>query len=515
MITARRPCDEALIRAGAPDSSCVGSGTWVLAVTILGSSMAFIDSTVVNVALPALQSALHASVSQIQWITESYDLLGASLLLLGGALGDLYGRARVFTFGVLLFTAASILCGFAPSVAWLIAARSVQGVGSALLVPTSLALLSASFDERERGRAIGIWSAFTSITTGFGPVLGGWIVEHASWRWIFFINVPIAVAVVAITQLRVPESRNQQTARRRLDWQGTILATLGLGAITYALIEAPHGSVGVKPIAVFGLLALGAFVLVEARSPAPMMPLELFRSRNFSAANLLTFFLYAALGGIFFFLPLDLIQVQRYSATQAGGAMLPFIVLMFVFSGWAGSLVDRFGPRLPLTVGPFLTAIGFALFLRTGASSNYWTTWFPAMVVLGVGMVITVAPLTTTVMSAVPQTQAGAASGINNAVSGVAGLLAVAVFGWMLYAGFNHSLDQRLDALALSPAERRQVDRERPKLAGAQTSDPRVQQAIGESFVAGYRVTMWVAIGLALASGVVTMVMMEKPNKPI
>jgi EmrB/QacA subfamily drug resistance transporter len=481
----------------------------VLAAAVLGSSMAFIDGTVVNVALPALQSAFHATVSDVQWVIESYSLLLSSLLLLGGSLGDIYGRAKVFTLGVILFAFGSAACGLAPSITALIAARSVQGAGAALLVPGSLALISAAFPEKERGRAIGTWSGFTSITAALGPVLGGWIVEHISWRWVFFINLPIAAVVVLITVWRVPESRNPD-ATGKLDWPGAILATFGLGAITFALIEAQRGGLATKLAGVLGVLALGGFLLVERRSPAPMVPLTLFRSRDFAAANLLTFFLYAALSGLLFFVPLNLIQVQHYSATQAGAALLPFIVLMFLLSRWSGGLIGRFGARGPLTVGPLIAAIGFALFLRGGVEGDYWTTFFPAVVVLGLGMAVSVAPLTTTVMTAVPQSQAGTASGINNAVSRVAGLLAIALFGLILYRVFDHALDQRLSALPLAPEERRQIDQQRPKLAAAQTSDPRAQAAIAESFVSGFDVVVWISVGLAAASSLSAFVMMDK-----
>ncbi len=485
----------------AASSSSTAHGSWILAATILASSMAFIDGTVVNVALPALQTALRATVSDVQWVVESYALLLASLLLVGGSLGDLYGRRRVFLAGVVLFALGSAWCGVSGSIFSLILARAVQGVGAALLVPGSLALISSSFPAAERGRAIGTWSGFTAITASIGPVLGGWLVEHASWRWVFFINLPLAVVVVALTLWRVPESRDE-TAGRHLDWAGAALATVGLGSVTFALIEAPRGGPAIAISATAGVAALVAFLLVEARSRVPMVSLALFRSRNFSGANLLTFFLYAALGGLLFFFPLDLIQVQHYSATEAGAALLPLILLIFLLSRWSGGLLAHYGARLPLTVGPLLAALGFALFLRTGIGGTYWATFFPAVLVLGLGMAISVAPLTTAVMNAVPREQAGVASGVNNAVSRIASLLAVASFGLVLVGGFNRSLDQRLARLPLTTAERRQIDTERPKLAAAQASNPAAQRAIAESFVSGYHLVIAAAVVLAAASAV-------------
>jgi len=476
------------------------NGLWILVATILASSMAFIDGTVVNVALPALQVALHASVSGIQWVVESYALLLASLLLLGGSMGDMYGRRRMFLFGVGVFVLASTWCGLAQSMTSLIVARGVQGVGAAFLVPGSLALISASFAANKRGRAIGTWSGFTAITASVGPVLGGWLVQHFSWRWVFFINLPLAVVVVFVTLWRVPESRNANEGRH-LDWQGAVLATVGLGAITFGLVEGHGGGVVVWACFVGGLVALAAFLMVEAHSPEPMVSLGLFRSRDFSGANLLTFLLYGAINGILFFFPLDLIQVQRYSATQAGAALLPLILLVFVLSRWAGGLVVRYGARMPLTIGPMVVALGFVLFLRPGIGGSYWTTFFPAVVSLGVGMAISVAPLTTAVMESVSVDEAGMASGINNAVSRMAGLLAIAVFGLVLASGFNRALDRSLARMQeVSPAVRENVDRQRSQLAGGQTSDSRIRQAIDDAFLSGYRDVIWLSVGLSLLS---------------
>jgi EmrB/QacA subfamily drug resistance transporter len=469
--------------------------------------MAFIDGTVVNVALPALQTNLNATAADVQWVIESYALLLSALLLVGGSLGDHYGRRRVFVLGVLIFAVASGLCGFAGNIHQLIAARAVQGFGAALLVPGSLAIISNSFSEQERGRAIGVWSGFSAITTGIGPVLGGWLIEHVSWRAVFFINLPLAFVVVLISLRHIAE--NSELERTRVDWLGAILAALGLGALVYALIKSSQ--VGFNDRSVIMALAAGVMVLVlflfiESRLSQPMLPLTLFRSRTFAGTNLLTFLLYAALGGTLFFLPLNLIQVQGYSPTAAGAVLLPFIVIMSLLSRWAGGLVARYGPKIPLIVGPLITAVGYLLFLRPGIGGSYWRNFFPPVVVLGLGMAVTVAPLTTTVMSSLAQDRAGVASGVNNAVARTASLVAIAVFGVVMLQVFKTNLGHRLMSSNLPVSVSQSLQTQSLKLAAIDIPEnvnhethQLIRRAIDESFVSGFRLVM--VIGAVLAAG--------------
>ncbi|HMF88480.1 MAG TPA: DHA2 family efflux MFS transporter permease subunit, partial [Gemmatimonadaceae bacterium] len=352
--------------------------------TILASSMTFIDGTVVNVALPALQAELNATITDVQWVVEAYALFLGALILVGGAMGDQLGRKRVFLFGVVSFTAASILCGVATSARLLIIARAVQGVGAAFLVPGSLAIISATFSDAERGRAIGTWSGFSAITTAIGPVVGGWLIDHVSWRAAFFLNIPLAVIVLVLSRF-IEESRDPSRTKR-IDWMGALLAVIGLGGVVFGLLEWPRLGPGHPPVIgslTLGVVCLALLVIVERRAQNPMLPLDLFRSRTFTLANVLTLLLYGALGVVFFLLPLYLIQVEHYSATAAGAALVPFAVIMFALSRWAGGLVARVGPRLPLTTGPVIAAIGVVLFARDGADASYWTTVFPAVCLLG------------------------------------------------------------------------------------------------------------------------------------
>ena len=510
-VVLQEACDENVIRSGPAAAACSKTrGRWILAATILASSMAFIDGTVVNVALPALQTNLNATAADVQWVIEAYALLLSALLLVGGSLGDHYGRRRVFVLGVVIFAFASGLCGFAANIPQLIAARAVQGFGAALLVPGSLAIISNSFSEQERGRAIGVWSGFSAITTGIGPVLGGWLIEHVSWRAVFFINVPLACVVVFISLRHVREQ--SEGGSTRVDWLGAMLAAFGLGALVYGLIESSQ--VGFKDRSVILALAAGVavlilFLLVEARLSQPMLPLTLFRSRTFAGTNLLTFLLYAALGGTFFFLPLNLIQVQHYSPAAAGAAFLPFILIMSLLSRWSGGLVSRYGPRIPLIVGPLITAVGYLLFLVPGIGGNYWINFFPPVVVLGLGMAVTVAPLTTTVMSSLAQDRAGIASGVNNAVARTASLIAIAVLGVVMLRVFEAGLDQRLSSTNLPQSVAQNLQTQSIKLAAidipqnlhVETRDA-IRRAIDESFVSGFRWVIVIGAALAAASAV-------------
>jgi EmrB/QacA subfamily drug resistance transporter len=483
---------------------------WTLVATILGSAMTFIDGTVVNVALPALQADLHATITDVQWVVASYSLFLSALLLVGGSLGDQLGRKRVFIAGVAVFTGASVLCGLASSPRLLIGARALQGIGAAFLVPGSLAIINATFDGAERGRAIGTWSGFSAITTAIGPVLGGWLIERVSWRSAFFLNGPLAATVVALSVVFMKESKDSSRGKG-IDWTGGALAVFGLGGIVLGLIEWPalgarHPIVLAAPL--LGVVMLVALVIVEGRGRSPMMPLKVFRSRTFSLANALTLLLYAALAMVMFLVPLVLIQVQHYTATQAGAAIVPFAVIMFAGSRWAGGLIGRVGPRLPLTIGPAVAAVGIAMFVMTRVGGSYWSAVFPAVCLMGAGMTITVAPLTTTVMGAVETAHSGVASGINNAVSRVAGLLAIAVFGVLLANSFNARIQPRLDELRLPAEARQQVERELPKMAGAELGRTSmsgaqrrdVQERLDEAFVEAFRVVMLGCAGLALAA---------------
>jgi EmrB/QacA subfamily drug resistance transporter len=506
----RPPCDEGVIRAAADAPGCAERARpWVLAATILGSSMAFIDGSVVTVALPAIQADLTMSVAGAQWVANAYMLMLGALILAGGSAGDRFGRRRVFALGVAIFTVASVACGLAPNTAALIAARAAQGAGGALLVPGSLSIISAAFPADERGKAIGTWAGFSALTTAVGPVLGGWLVDALSWRAIFFINVPIALLTLGLAFWQVPESRDALDGGT-VDWPGALLAVLGLAGLAYGLTAASDFG-WMDPIVPGVLLGSGLvlvlFVWHEARAPSPMMPLGLFRSAVFSGANAMTLLLYFALSGVLFFLPFNLIRIQGYSATLAGAAFLPFTLIMGGLSRWSGGLIRHYGARKPLTIGPVIVAAGSALFALPGIGGSYWTTFFPAMAVLGLGMAVSVAPLTTIVMSAAGSQHAGTASGINNAVSRIAGMLAVALLGALVVGVFGATLDTRLAELQVPPEIRRALNAEVPKFAEAKVP-PQIEgeqrwmleKVLDESFVRSFRVAMLVGAGLALTS---------------
>ena len=485
----RPPCDEGVIRAAAAMPVCADRAKpWVLAATILGSSMAFIDGSAVTVALPRIQSDLNRSVQGAQWVVNGYMLMLGALILVGGSAGDRFGRRRVFALGAAIFTAASLSCGLAPNVTILIAAQVVQGIGGALLIPGSLGIISAAFPAEERGRAVGTWAGFSAVTTALGLILGGWLVDAQSWRPIFFINVPIAMITLCIAFGHVPESHDR-SEDSTIDWRGGVLVTVGIAALTYGLTATSerdwtHPSVSGSLLA--SAIFIVAFIWSEARGPSPMLPLDLLRSSTFSGANVMTLLFYFAL---------------------AGAAFLPFTLIMGGLSRWSGELIDRFGARLPLTVGPVVAAAGIALLALPNIGGTYWATFFPGMTVLGLGMTVSVAPLTTTVMGSVEDRHAGTASGINNAISRIAGVLAVALLEAFAVGTFGSALDARLTELQVTSDIRYALKAEVPKLAEALVpsqvkGEQRLvlKRALQESFVRSFRLTMLVSSCVALAS---------------
>lgn len=397
------------------------AGRWVIGAAVLGSGIAFLDSTVVNVALPAIAEDLDTGVRGLQWVVDAYLVTLSSFLLLGGSLGDLFGRRRIFVFGLVLFTAASLGCGVAPNVGALIVARAVQGIGAALLVPGSLAIISAVFRPQDRSTAISAWSGLGGIASAVGPFVGGWLITAVSWRLVFLINLPLAAIAIAIAQRHVPETRDEDETVRRPDLPGAVMVAVGLGALAYGLIEEEPAAIAV------GVLALVVFVLVEGRRAHPLLPLEIFRSRQFTGANLTTLTVYAALAGVTFLLVLLLQEALGYSPTMSGAALLPATFIMLVLSARMGRLAQRTGPRLPMTVGPVVVGLGLLLMGRVQPGTSYAGTVLPAVAVFGLGLAVTVGPLTSAVLAAVEDRHLGVGSAFNNAVARAAGLLAVAV----------------------------------------------------------------------------------------
>ena len=468
-----------------------------------------IDGTAVNVALPLMQRGFNATSAQMQWVVEGYALFLSAFILLGGALGDKLGRRAVFMAGVVMFAAASVACGLCATIPQLILFRCAQGLGAAFLTPGSLSLISAAYKGEARGRAIGTWSAFSFITTAIGPLLGGYLAQAFSWRYVFFINIPLAALVFAIAWLKIGESRDPDAAGR-LDVRGSLLAVTGLGALIYGLIAMQgRPSLPAAGAAVCGIAILGLFAAAERRADSPIMPLAVFHSRKFTIANVYTLLLYAALGGSLYFVPFFLINVRHYSPLAAGAALLPMVLISFTLSRFAGGLVARTGPRPPLIFGAFVTAAAFLAYARVGLTGSYWTTIFPAAVILGIGVVSFVAPLTTTVMNAISTAHAGVASGINNAVARTAGLLAVAVFGIALAAAFNAHFQRGMAESRFWSATRQMAARERAVLvSGHMPPDApavdreRLELLVDESFVRGFHAAMYLGAALCAAAGI-------------
>ncbi|MBI1281537.1 MAG: DHA2 family efflux MFS transporter permease subunit [Anaerolineaceae bacterium] len=488
--------------------------------------MAFLDSTALNIAQPVIQADLHMDGSQVAWVANAYLLFLASLILVGGSLGDLYGRKRIYMIGIGLFSVSSLVCGLAPSVGVLIAARAVQGVGGALMVPGSLAIISVIFDGEKRGKAIGTWSTFTTLTTLLGPVVGGWLAGAGLWRVIFFLNLPLALIALWALINHVPESRDENVSKR-LDVIGAVLVTLGLAGVTFGLSEAPKNGFFSPLIVVTlggGIVALIAFIVIESRIESPMIPLKLFRSSTFSGTNALTFFLYGALTVVPYFLSFNLVQVQGYSPAEASYVLLPLSIILALISRRTGAIADRIGPRPLLTVGPALAGVGFFLFGLPGLTngwSDYWTTYFPAALFLGAGMGITVAPLTTAVMGSAPSHSSGIASGINNAVARTGGVLALAIMIALALTRFSGLLDANVASLGAPPAVQTQMHEEASKLADAKPPEdapddmkPLLSQAVKTAYVETFRTIAIIGAVMAWLSALLGFALVGREHRP-
>jgi EmrB/QacA subfamily drug resistance transporter len=493
---------------------------WTLISTILASSMVFIDSFAMNIVLPAIQTDLNISGKSILWIINAYSLFLSSLLLVGGSLGDLYGRKKIFIIGIVIFGVSSFLCGISPNDKLLIAARAFQGVGGALLVPGSLAIISAVIPSERRGKAFGTWSTFTMLTTIIGPAFGGWLAGLGLWRVIFFINIPFTVFVIA-TLIKVPENRNESA--KKLDITGAILATLGLAGITYGFLEASdkgfeHVIIQLSLFA--GIISIVAFIFVEMKSAHPMIPLKLFKSKAFSGINAMTLFLYAALSASLFFLPLNLIQVQDYPEEIAGLTLLPFAILVSGLSRFTGNFSDKYGPRIPLIVGPLFAGLGLLLLTFPGLTEgpkDFWITFFPGIVMLGIGMGIVVAPLTATVMAAVPEKNSGIASGVNNTMARTAGLLAVTVLGAIILITFRTALTLNVNDFNISDDKKTELINSAGDLA--ETKPPRnltieevrqVKKIIKTSFIQSFDFIIYISVALTLLGSFISMMTVKK-----
>ena len=485
------------------------AGKWIMVSTILASAMAFIDGTALNVALPSLQQALRAPATDLFWILNAYLLMLASLIVLGGSLGDKLGRKKIFITGIIIFIIGSMACGLSPDVGTLIICRSLQGLGGALMIPGSLSIISSSFNAKERGKAIGTWSAFTTMVMIGGPVIGGALADAGLWRYIFFINVPLGIISILILLFKVKESRDEETDHA-LDYPGAFTSLVGLALLTFGFLRIPE--VGFKNTQAYlsllgGGIAIAMFIFIERHSKHPMMPLQLFRNRAFSGANLLTFFLYAALSAGILFVNLNMIQAQGYSQFMAGLTFLPFTILMITVSRFAGSLADKYGPRWLLITGPAIAGIGFlilSLIKQTNGPVDYWKSFFPGIMVFGLGMSFTVAPLTSTVMGALPDHYSGTASGINNAITRIAGVFAVAILGALAVLFFSGFLNNQVDNMQLDLGEKKIVMEQVKNLGDAKPPDQvkdddkkEIARLYKEGFIHAYRKVMLICSALA------------------
>jgi len=506
-----------------PPEITLGSttGKWVLTSTILASSMAFIDSTALNVILPSLQKDLQAAGTDIFWILNAYLLMLASLILVGGSLGDKLGRKKVFMIGIAIFIASSVACGLSPTVDWLIGARAVQGIGGALMIPGSLSIISATFRKKEKGKAIGTWSAVTTLVTVGGPILGGALGDAGLWRAIFYINIPIGLISLVVLHLKVPES-SDDSIEHRLDYAGAVTVALGLALLTYGFLEIPelgwdHWQVLASLVA--GAVLLLIFIGVEQRNSNPMVPLSLFSNQTFTGANLLTFLLYAGLAIAMLFLTLNLIQVQGYRQMQAGMTLLPFTILMASMARWVGGLVDRYGPRWLLVGGATLAGGGFFWFSRVGLTEgpgDFWTTYFPGILIFGLGMSFTVVPLTTTVMASVEDQHSGTASGINNSMTRTANVFANAVIGALAVVLFANFLSPSVKAMSLPGETAQAVMQQAANLGDAQVPDSvadsertAIKLAYEQAFISMFDRVMYISAGLAWLSALAALVLIK------
>lgn len=493
------------------------SGFWVLLVAILGSSMAFIDSTAVNTILPVLQRELNATITQTQWIIEGYALFISSLILLGGALGDKYGRKKIFILGLLVFSLSSIACGFSIGTKQLIYARAFQGVGGALLVPGSLAIVNTSFNSESRGRALGVWSALSGATTGLGPVLGGWLAENMSWRLIFFINIPIALIVLAVLVFKVTEDKPQSSTK--LDILGSVLISAGLGFIIFGLIESSNHSFlsfHVLGTISFGLLLIAWFVYHENRIKYPILPLNIFNSKTFTGSNIVSLLFWAAWNAAIFFIPFGFIQLHGYTATEVALGFLPAILMLFIAAPITGVFINRIGVRLPLMIGNSIIAIAYLFFAFPGLTTKYVNDWLFPILLMGLGIGITISPMVSAVMGSIDKAYSGLGSGINNTVGRVAGLFAIAILGVVAINSFNFGLDKLMVDIPLDLEARQFIELEKIKLAGAEIPHwlsenvaSRLSLSIKQSFLYSFRIVMVLNVIIAFAGTIVAYFMID------